>query len=330
MLQPLRRAGPAACEGRARTAAWPARWARRSGTRAPRRACWRRKVDVTLEEGMRLRGAARRRRRARGDLPPARRAGRARALQLPAAPAQRPPGSGAGHGQLRGLQAERADARRSGERLVALLREAGASRGRPRGRARGARHGQRAGAATPTSMALLFTGSWAAGARAQRGHPRPARQAARARDGRQQCRCSCSRTRTSTSLAVAETALSVAATTGQRCTCAGRRIFVQRPVFDAFSEKLAARAGRALRSGRHWRTGVFMGPLVSQARARGARGALARDSRRGGRRAHPARGARACRRPTRARDLVRFEDRPSRRTPTSETRSSGRRRRSTR
>jgi succinylglutamic semialdehyde dehydrogenase len=64
-------------------------------------------------------------------------------------------------------------------------------------------------------------------------------------------------------LAAAETALSIAVTTGQRCTCAGR-LFVARSVLDAFQEKLA-RVLRGLRIGPPLEAGVFMGPLVSPA-----------------------------------------------------------------
>ena len=62
-------------------------------------------------------------------------------------------------------------------------------------------------------------------------------------------------------LAVAETALSVAATTGQRCTCA-RRLFVERGAIDAFQEKLV-RVLSGLRIGAPLEEGVFMGPLAS-------------------------------------------------------------------
>lgn len=64
-------------------------------------------------------------------------------------------------------------------------------------------------------------------------------------------------------LAVAETAFSVAATTGQRCTCA-RRLFVERGVLDAFQDKLAA-VLTGLRVGPPLEEGVFMGPLTSRA-----------------------------------------------------------------
>jgi succinylglutamic semialdehyde dehydrogenase len=64
-------------------------------------------------------------------------------------------------------------------------------------------------------------------------------------------------------LAVAEAALSIAATTGQRCTAA-RRIFVERPVRERFQEKLAA-VLTGLRVGPPLDEGVFMGPLASHA-----------------------------------------------------------------
>lgn len=62
-------------------------------------------------------------------------------------------------------------------------------------------------------------------------------------------------------LAVAETALSIAATTGQRCSCA-RRLFVHHAVIDSFSERLV-RVLRGVRIGAPLEEGVFMGPLVS-------------------------------------------------------------------
>ena len=62
-------------------------------------------------------------------------------------------------------------------------------------------------------------------------------------------------------LAVAETALSICATTGQRCSCA-RRLFVHRALIDAFAERLV-RVLRAVRVGPPLAPGVFMGPLVS-------------------------------------------------------------------
>jgi succinylglutamic semialdehyde dehydrogenase len=63
-------------------------------------------------------------------------------------------------------------------------------------------------------------------------------------------------------LAVVETALSVAVTTGQRCSCA-RRLFVERAVFEPFADKLA-RMLKGVRIGPPLEPGVFMGPLVSK------------------------------------------------------------------
>jgi len=62
-------------------------------------------------------------------------------------------------------------------------------------------------------------------------------------------------------LAVAETAVSICATTGQRCSSASR-IFVETPVADAFTERLA-RVLRGLRVGPPLDPRAFMGPLVS-------------------------------------------------------------------
>jgi len=64
-------------------------------------------------------------------------------------------------------------------------------------------------------------------------------------------------------LAVAETALSIAATTGQRCTCASR-VFVETPVLEEFAERLATTLA-GLRVGDPLDEGTFMGPLISQA-----------------------------------------------------------------
>jgi succinylglutamic semialdehyde dehydrogenase len=63
-------------------------------------------------------------------------------------------------------------------------------------------------------------------------------------------------------LAVAEAAVSICATTGQRCSCA-RRLFVHRAVIDEFAERLV-RVLRGVRAGPPLAEGVFMGPLVSR------------------------------------------------------------------
>ena len=62
--------------------------------------------------------------------------------------------------------------------------------------------------------------------------------------------------------AAAEAALSIGATTGQRCSCAGR-LFVEAGVADAFAEKLGAML-RDAKIGPPLDAGVFMGPLVSE------------------------------------------------------------------
>ena len=66
-------------------------------------------------------------------------------------------------------------------------------------------------------------------------------------------------------LAVAESALSIAATTGQRCTCASR-LFVHASLIDAFAERLA-RVLEGVTIGMPLDPGVFMGPLASVAAA---------------------------------------------------------------
>jgi len=64
-------------------------------------------------------------------------------------------------------------------------------------------------------------------------------------------------------LAVAEAALSICATTGQRCSCASR-LFVHRSRIDEFSERLVAVLAKVA-IGPPLEKGVFMGPLVSRA-----------------------------------------------------------------
>jgi succinylglutamic semialdehyde dehydrogenase len=62
-------------------------------------------------------------------------------------------------------------------------------------------------------------------------------------------------------LAVAEAAVSIAATTGQRCSSLSR-IFVARPLIEVFQERLA-RMLKGLRIGPPLDEETFMGPLVS-------------------------------------------------------------------
>jgi succinylglutamic semialdehyde dehydrogenase len=64
-------------------------------------------------------------------------------------------------------------------------------------------------------------------------------------------------------LAAAEAALSIASTTGQRCSCLSR-LFVHREVEAEFTERLV-RVLSGLRIGPPLEPGVFMGPLVSRA-----------------------------------------------------------------
>lgn len=64
-------------------------------------------------------------------------------------------------------------------------------------------------------------------------------------------------------LALAESALSICASTGQRCSCASR-LFVERSLLEAFTERLV-RVLRGVKVGPPLEAGVFMGPLVSQA-----------------------------------------------------------------
>jgi succinylglutamic semialdehyde dehydrogenase len=64
-------------------------------------------------------------------------------------------------------------------------------------------------------------------------------------------------------LAAAEAAVSIAATTGQRCSCLSR-LFVHRAVEAEFTERLVRVLG-GLRIGPPLEDGVFMGPLASRA-----------------------------------------------------------------
>lgn len=64
-------------------------------------------------------------------------------------------------------------------------------------------------------------------------------------------------------LAAAEAALSIGATTGQRCTSLSR-IFAAREILEPFAEKLGALL-RGLRIGAPLAEGTFMGPLISAA-----------------------------------------------------------------
>jgi succinylglutamic semialdehyde dehydrogenase len=64
-------------------------------------------------------------------------------------------------------------------------------------------------------------------------------------------------------LAVAEAALSICATTGQRCSSLSR-VFVEEPLLEVFAERLA-RVLAGVRAGPPLEPDTFMGPLVSRA-----------------------------------------------------------------
>jgi succinylglutamic semialdehyde dehydrogenase len=148
----------------------------------------------------------------------------------------------------------------AGERLVQLLREAGAPDGVVE-IVHGGRDTGRALAIHEGVDAVLFTGSWAAGrALGEATRDQPGKLLALEMGG---CNAILVLDDADLELAVAETALSIAATTGQRCTCA-RRVFVDRRVIEPFTENLL-RVLRGLRVGPPLEAGVFMGPLVSHA-----------------------------------------------------------------
>ncbi|MDJ0848496.1 MAG: aldehyde dehydrogenase family protein [Myxococcota bacterium] len=147
-----------------------------------------------------------------------------------------------------------------GERLVTLFRQAGV----PEGVVEVVHGGRDTGGALAAHAGVdgvLFTGSWAAGrALREATLDQPGKLLALEMGGNNAVLVLDD---ADLDLAVAETALSVAATTGQRCTCA-RRIFVDRRHLDAFTAKLA-RVLEGLVVGPPLEDGVFMGPLVSTA-----------------------------------------------------------------
>jgi succinylglutamic semialdehyde dehydrogenase len=145
-----------------------------------------------------------------------------------------------------------------GERLVALLREAGLPDGVVEivhgGRDTG--HGL---ATHPGVDAVLFTGSYSAGrALTQATLDQPHKLLALEMGGRNAVLVLAD---ADLDLAVAETAVSICTTTGQRCSCTSR-IFVERGLLEPFAEKLG-RVLRGVRVGPPFEAGVFMGPLVS-------------------------------------------------------------------
>jgi succinylglutamic semialdehyde dehydrogenase len=108
---------------------------------------------------------------------------------------------------------------------------------------------------------VLFTGSWAAGrAIAEATLDQPGKLLALELGGKN-AMIVCADAELD--LAIAEAALSIAATTGQRCSSLSR-IFVEEPLADAFAEQLALVLSE-LQIGAPLDAGTFMGPLVSHA-----------------------------------------------------------------
>ena len=108
---------------------------------------------------------------------------------------------------------------------------------------------------------VLFTGSWAAGrAIAAATLDQPGKLLALELGGKN-AMIVCADA--DLELAIAEAALSIAATTGQRCSSLSR-IFVEEPLADAFAEQLALLLAE-LQIGAPLDAGTFMGPLVSHA-----------------------------------------------------------------
>lgn len=106
---------------------------------------------------------------------------------------------------------------------------------------------------------VLFTGSWAVGrALAEATLDQPGKILALEMGGRNAIVV---RNDADLALAISETALSICATTGQRCSCASR-LFVERGSADAFVDGLV-RVLRGVRVGAPLDPSTFMGPLVS-------------------------------------------------------------------
>jgi succinylglutamic semialdehyde dehydrogenase len=108
---------------------------------------------------------------------------------------------------------------------------------------------------------VLFTGSWAAGrAIAEATLDQPGKLLALELGGKN-AMIVCADAELD--LAIAEAALSIAATTGQRCSSLSR-IFVEEPLANAFAEQLALVLAE-LQIGAPLDASTFMGPLVSHA-----------------------------------------------------------------
>ena len=146
-----------------------------------------------------------------------------------------------------------------GARLVQLLHQAGLPAGVVE-IVQGGRDTGRSLALHPDVDGVLFTGSWNTGrALSEATLDQPGKLLALEMGGRNAILVL---EDADLELAVAESALSIAATTGQRCSCASR-LFVARPVIDEFTERLA-RVLRGLKIGPPLEEGVFMGPVVSE------------------------------------------------------------------
>jgi len=147
-----------------------------------------------------------------------------------------------------------------GALLATLWREAGLPDGVLELVQGGAEVGRRL-ALHPGVDGVLFTGSWAAGrALAEATLDQPGKLLALEMGGKN-AMLVCADAHLE--LAVAEAALSICATTGQRCSSLSR-IFVEAPLADEFSERLA-RVLAGVRIGAPLDASVFMGPLVSRA-----------------------------------------------------------------
>jgi len=108
---------------------------------------------------------------------------------------------------------------------------------------------------------VLFTGSWAAGrALTEAALEQPGKLLALEMGGKN---AMIVLRDADLELAVAEAALSICATTGQRCSSLSR-VFVEESLLDAFAERLAKALG-GVRIGAPLDPRVFMGPLVSAA-----------------------------------------------------------------
>ncbi len=148
----------------------------------------------------------------------------------------------------------------AGEWLLRTLREAGLPHGVINLVHGGAETGA-ALAAHPDVDGVLFTGSYTVGRRLQElALDQPGKILALEMGGKNAIAVLRD---ADLNLAVAEAVVSICATTGQRCSCASR-LFVERPIFDAFRDKLV-RVLRGVCSGPPLELGVFMGPLVSRA-----------------------------------------------------------------